>query len=104
MPEFDKLDNISSDGKIEEPKEKQQKEFKVIDTKGREKTYTILDHDIKELYAQAIIDNTSFVCCYFPTRLEKKTKVKDAIITDIDWVNSAYFILSNGLQKKVFDH
>lgn len=101
MANIDDLDGKEHTVPNDEPKEKQPKTFKVFDSKGNETTLTILDHEIKELYAQALIDGTSFVCVYFPSRKEKKVKVKDQeITTNVDWVNSAYIILSNGLQKK----
>src|SRR5207245_5259166 len=67
------------------------KKFEVIDN-GKRVILIILDHQINELYSQSLIDESAFICVYFPTSTEKITKTNGQEIITTDYQNRAYFI------------
>ena len=91
------IQGISSIGP---PVTKEHNKFRVLNRDGSTSEFDILDHDIQELYSQALINKAAYVCVYFPTKIVETKKVKDKDIREISWSNSAYFVINDGVKKR----
>jgi len=81
---------------IKELGEKQDKKSDIYYTvSGGKKIYKILDHPIKELSPQALIDNIAFVAAYFPTEVEITKKNGPVTEKTTDWVNQGFFVTND---------
>lgn len=77
------------------------KEFVLYDNDGNKKTLKILDHPIKELHAQSLIENTAFLCSWFPTQVDTIRMVKGKEIKKREWLDVAYFVVNDGNTKRI---
>lgn len=76
------------------------KKFEIMEN-GKPVTVIVLDHQIRELHSQSLIDGSVFICIYLPS--SKEIQIKDVTITE--WQNRAYFIAKvkgHPISKQIF--
>ena len=81
----------------------QNNKFKSINKDGSIRESEILDHNIQELYSQALYDRTAYLCVYFPAKVVDTKKVKDKEVREVSWSNTAYFVINDGIKKKCLE-